>query len=514
MSMTYDDAIGGQTRRTTAQTTFEFLDVTASSDATLSVNDKLTSVSRENDIIDLRDFSTAKYTTLEHNYFKMDGSCRLTPRPNETIPYHVGWWSDSISDENGEFQNPPCLTFDFTTNHSSVGLTMDFDKERPKEIQIIYYDSSDNELSNETIQVNDTHIVYGGRVTNYRKIKIFINKTLNPYRRVRVYSVIFGIIQQYKNNEILELNIIRENSLVDNTIPFSNMEIKLNNISREFNFINPSGIFAFLQSKQLLKTKMGVYLSDDEIEWVDTGSYYLNAWQTDGITATLTATDKLFFVKNVFSVATNTTKTLKQWAVDILASANYTDYIIDDSLASISVTTRFDNMDAITLLKCIAIAGQCIMYLDKNDKVVIKPISTTKTNEITFDNMYKEPLISLEEVTSDVDVAVWSYNVSTEDQTHIVINNPDAEETNVFEVKDNPFITTTTIATNVGNWIMNILKNRLIYNIDWRQNMKIELSDKVQVEDGFNENKNMIVTKQEFKYSGYLSGSTEGRGTN
>lgn len=512
-SQEFKNAIKGQTRQTSAQVTFELLDTTASQDATISATDKEAEVSRETEINNARDYNIMKFTTLENNYFALNGSSHLTPKNTENIAVQVGYLSDSISGADGVFTTPPSITFNFTTSHSSIGLSMEFDDEYPTSMTIIYYDASNNVLSNETITNNKKLRVYGKAVQNYRKIEIFFNSTRNPYRRVRLYSMIFGIIQQYTDDELLEFNLTRETSLMtDNTIPVSECSFKIDNLNRDFNIINPSGVYDFLQTKQMISTKMGVYLPDGTVEYVNSGNYYLNDWKSEGATATLVANDKLSFSTTLYTTA-SATKTLKQWAVAILTAIGYTEYEIDDSLDNISVTTQFDNMDCKELLKYIAQVSNTMMYVDTNDKVVFKAMPVTKEDEIGFDNMYKEPTITLDTQCNQVDVKVWVYNTPVESQTSVSVHNWIAgDEVFVKEIKGNPFVTTNAIATNVGNNALNLLNNRLLYEIDWRQDPAIDINTIVEVEDGFNEDKNIIITKQEYKYAGYLQGRTEGRG--
>lgn len=514
-SQEFNDAIISNVRRTSAQAVFEFLDTTASADTTITSQDQESNVSRLDEINNARDYSTMKYTTLETDYFALNGSSHLTPKTSETIPYLVGYLSNSISGSDGTFTTNPVIHCDFTIDHSSIGLSFEFDNEYPTKIEIIYKDSNGNILKDEVLDNNDTTFVYGGRVLNYRSIDIIFLKTKNPYRRIRMYSLIFGIIKQWKDKDLLEYELERQTNITDEEIPISQLQIKVDNLSKEFNIVNPSGVYEFLQSKQLLKTKLGVYLEDGTIEYVTMGNYYLNDWQTDGNTATLTANDKLSFITQSYSVPSATTKTLKNWAITLLTQVGYTDYDIDDSLDSISVTTQFDSIDIKKLLKDIAIASQTMLYVDTDDKVVFKKLPTTQEGEIDFANMYKEPKISLDPVTNQVLVEVWDYSKTPEQRTIIDIHNYSAgDEIFTKEYKDNPFVTTTTIATNVGNYMLGILSNRLEYSIDWRQNPTFDINCKVEVEDGFNENKNMVIEKQTFKYNGYLHGTTLGKGVN
>lgn len=513
VSEDFENAIKGETRRTSAQVTFELLDTTASQDASVSTTDKEEEVSRETEIIEARDYTTKKFTTLERNYFGLNGRNYLTPKNTENIAVQVGWLSDSVSNASGVFTTPPAITFNFTQAHSSIGLSLEFDDEYPTSLTIVYYNAGGGELSRKTIANNKKVLNYSEQVQNYRKISIFFNSTKSPYRRARLYSIIFGIIQNYTDDELLEFNLTRETSLTsDTTTPISTCDFTIDNINRDFNIINPSGVYDFLQEKQLIKTKLGVYLDDGSVEYVDTGKYYLSDWKTDGIKATLTANDKMSFSTSLYSVGGTTSKTLRQWATDILTFMGFTDYDVS-AIPTTSVSTRFDARDCKELLKCIAQVSNTLLYVSRDDKVVFKAIPSTQENEIDFDNMYKEPTITLDTKYNQVDVKVWAYGTDISAQTTQSVHNwVSGDEISIFEVSNNPFITTTSIATQVGNNILTLLSNRIQYEIDWRQNPAIDIDAIVQIEDGFNENKVGLILKNQYKYTGYLQGQSSARG--
>lgn len=436
-------------------------------------------------------------------------------KTTDTISIQVGYLSSSISNSQGVFNNIPCLVFNFSQTHSSIGLSLEFDEEYPTSLTIKYYDLSGNVLSNETISSNKKNLVYGKSVQNYKKIEIYFNSTLHPYRRARLYSAIFGIIQTYTDEELINLNVTRETSLAnENQVPVSTCEFTIDNSDKSFNIINPNGVYEFLQTKQLIKTKVGVYFDDGSVEYVDTGKYYLNEWKSDGTLATLTANDSLSFINAKYSSG-SVTKTLYNWAVAILNNANVTNYEIDSSLNNISVTTQFDDMDSKQLLKYIAQASNTMLYVDENDKIVFKPIPASLTDEIDFEMMLKEPKINLNTKTNQVDVYIYQYQVAKEEQTIVSVHNWIlGDEVFVEEISDNPFITTNAIATNVANNILSLLANRIIYELNWRQNPVIDINNLVKVEDGFDENKNGVVIKTKMNYKGYLSGESSIKGIN
>ena len=107
-----------------AKVSFEILDVEAYEDASFTVTNEAP-ISRLSQSINKIRTMTHKYATFERDYFKLDGSFYIPPYENEGDS-ELGWWSDSISDENGYYVVNPIMTFTFTEPHSSIGLTLHF----------------------------------------------------------------------------------------------------------------------------------------------------------------------------------------------------------------------------------------------------------------------------------------------------------------------------------------------------------------------------------------------------
>lgn len=497
--------------------TYELIDTTALEDCTLSVEAKETQVSREAQVLDGNtDPTELRFTTCERNYFKLDGSNVLTPKTDEATNLELGYWSHEISNANGEFDNPPAVTFDFTIPHSSVGFVLNFDRhDPPKKFRLDFYDVDDNFIVSRVIDNNtDETVTVADGVENYANIKIFFLKTNEPYRRIRFNQFEFGIIQRYRDQELIDLKITREMSLLENNIPSNELSFTIDNIDKKFNIVNPSGIYAYLQDKQLVKSKIGVYLPDGSIEWVDTGKYYLDEWVSDGIKATLVARDSLSFIDEEKTITINSveTKTATEWYNFIFSELDISNYNIDNSLDSISITTIITNKEAKQLLRDLAVACNSVIYVDRDETIQVKPIPFNTSENLTLDNMYKEPKIELDTRYNTVNVTVFNPTAG-EDEEIVSVNNMVVGDTvKPYSIEGNIFIADNTRALAVAQYYLEKLNNRLLYTVDWRQDASIDINELVNVEDGFNEDKNMIITKQELEYKGYLKGSTEGRG--
>ena len=499
----YDDAISYKVRQTKAEISFGLEDVTAKQDCTGSFSAQ-TPFSNGTQILDDNRNKNVKIATFEKKFWKLDGTF-ITRGEKDISESEVGFVSSAMSNNSNTFSSLPTIELTFTETHSSVGLTMYFDSltnNYATRMEIIFYNGN-TVLSDEVVDNSELIFVYENRVENYNKIEIIFMRTSKPKRRVRLVEIDFGIVRKYKDEQIVSCKLTREVNLFNETIPNQQLTVEIDNQSKEFNLINPSGIYAYLQQRQSVSAKIGVVLPNNTVEYVEMGKYYLDDWNTKDLVATLKASDKLKFYENLkYSNTTSQTKTLRNFAIEILNFAGLSNYSLDSSLSSITVTTTIPENNIKELLKQIAIAANCILYVDKNDIICIKKIVTSKTSDILLDNMYKVPEISLDEVVKSVTIN-YKNNAS-----YTASNNEDGVDKSITSI----FVDTSARAQVVAEYLLNLYQNRIKYAVDWRQNPKIDINNKVMVEDTFGENGNIIVTKQEFSYSGYLQGRTDGRG--
>ena len=95
-----------------------FADVTALADSTPSTNDNsdIADVSLLNGKVSVND-----YGTLELNQFVLDGSKTVINNPND-----IAFMSQEQSGAECKFATNPLVTFAFSQNHTSAGITLNF----------------------------------------------------------------------------------------------------------------------------------------------------------------------------------------------------------------------------------------------------------------------------------------------------------------------------------------------------------------------------------------------------
>lgn len=512
VSDAFKTAVGATSRQAKALIEFEILDVDANTDATAIVTSE-EDFSKKSQLYNRVRLMSAKYATFETDYWKLDGSFGLPPKSVES-GYEVGWWSDLLSGTGGIFSANQEITTQFTQNQSSIGLTVTFDVlagEYAKDFVITVYDASNNVIHTATV-INNTLAVYvlEQNLSNYRKIKVSISKWYAADRRARITEIDFGIIKQYEDEKIINMNVLEELDTTSNEVTTNEIKFTLDNQNKAFNILNPSGIYPYLQRKQKIKPYMGLVISDTLTEYVPMGVFYLSEWKSDEgtLTATFTARDILDIASDdIFLQKTYTSKTLKYIIDDIMADAGITEYNVDSALNSITVSGTLPESSHREALQTVAIAGQAVAYCDRSGILQIKQLTTSASVALLdYDNLFNAPKITLNKLINTVNVKYGANTYTLTDPAK------PTDESVLAVTVDNPLIGTLGLATNVANWLLAEYKKRFLYEINWRMDPSLEPSDIVTVEDDFSEDKTMRLTKNEFNYVGSLSGKTNGRG--
>lgn len=508
----FKTAIYATSRELKGKAEFEILDVDSAEDATpivISEEDFSKKIQLYNGIRQM----SGKYATFEDDYWLLDGSFSLPPKPTET-GFEVGWWSDALSQSNKTYAVSQVCTTDFTKDHSSIGITITFDvltNEYAEDFTIVAKDSVGSMIHTEIVTGNtlSTYILEEN-LSNYRQIIITITKWCKAYRRARITEIDFGIIKQYIDDDIINMNVLEEFDTISNQVTSNEMKLTLNNKAKLFNILNPNGVYPYLQRRQKLKGYYGIVIAGTLIEYVPLGIYYLTEWKSDegALTATFTARDILDILdQDKIAETTYTSKSLTYILEDILDATGVTDYVIDSALDSIIVTGTFPEASRREIIQTTAIAGMAVVYSDRSGILQIKKLTAgISVDSIDFDNVYNSPQIKLDKLINTVNV---KYGAST--YTLVDPSKPSDEQTLSITI-DNPLIGTLEHAEDVANWILSEVKKRFLYEINWRQNPALEIGDVVTVEDDYSEDKTIVITKQDFSYQGYLSGKTSGKG--
>lgn len=276
---------------------------------------------------------TESYASWEQNFWQLTGKQRFL---NDANPYDTGYISSAVSNGAGIFLSNPYIDVSFSTPHSMVGITLQFDTvtgTAPIDFTITAYENG--AVKNTWSVTGNTDVVYQGElgIEDADRIRIEFIKA-RPYNRIRVSSMLFGIAYSFSDEDTISITHNRASSPISTELPAESLSFTLFNEDGRYNIDSSFSLITFLQKEQLVTIQYGYDVDGSgNIEWLSPSTYWLQSWQTDGVNATFTC-------KDIFNRLNTTTykkgvldtkmHSLRDLAAGVFSDAGITDYWADD----------------------------------------------------------------------------------------------------------------------------------------------------------------------------------------
>jgi hypothetical protein len=337
--------------------------------------------------------------------------------------------------------------------------------------------------------------------------------------------------------------VLEEMDLLSSTVPSNEMQFVLDNSDQYFNILNPNGVYRFIVPNQEMSAQIGVLIGENKYEWIPMGKYYLTEWTVEEGAMTSTFVGRDIFTKLQIAEYTNLLQNtnLYDLAVDVLTEAKVERYEIDDSLKLIPTAGFKEKIKVRDALQMIAIAGRSAVRQGRDGSVLLESYEeltyeigyvswtgsiATATGEfaslstypqvyidyefqkIDFENAYEIPKISL---GSQVRTLVFKVTPDVGEVFDVQVINSNVREGIGYEIS-NPLINTEEQALVVAEWMFQYYNLIADYQANWRQNPALECGNVILIEDRFGNKKKARITKNEFNFTGYLSGMTDAKG--
>jgi hypothetical protein len=344
------------------------------------------------------------YMTLEEDFTLLDGSFSELP----DSPTDVVFWSDLISDADGNFSTNPSLIISFGSNHSSVGLTLHFSDEYPLEMIITWYTSTDQIITSETYVIDNSSFFVSKKVDNYKKIKIEFTKAM-PYRFVKMWYVEYGRIFIIDETIVKSAQIVRECSPTSDKISVDSMSVVFMDKNNDFNLANGGGLHSTIQRNQVLEP----YRVMDNGTPVKQGEFYIDKYDIVNNTVTFSCVDKIGLMDNVdfthgqiyvnVSAGSILDATFLQSGID--------DYIIDSETSATLLSGTLKKQSCRKALREVLFACNSIMETH-NGIVTIKKQS--KVTQSTVGRNRKFLTVNTKnEYVSDISISYTKYALNS-----------------------------------------------------------------------------------------------------
>lgn len=410
VSNTYKTAMREIARRPGhARISFGIFDLTARDDATITSAPAalwadLDAVNTDIDI-------PVSYTTLDGDFIRLDGAQHLMPDRLQEIQQQ-GYISVDLSDDKGEFADPPIVKIQFSIPHSIVGLTLDFDDLAgwaPSELVIKAYDTGAL-VSSTTLTDLKPRYVAELLLDGVDRIDLVFLRTPKPHQRARLAKVLFGIGYSFDDNDILEIREKRSASPICATLPQQTMSFELDNGNRRFDLESDTALIRFLADGQQINISYGMEIDDiGTIEWIPSSLWQLDTFTADRQKATFSCAGPVYALNaGLFekTPAYPAPLTAYEGAELVLQDTGVSKYYLSPHLHSVRIQNPLPLLPHAEVLQLIAGVSGCQMTVSHDGTITIEPI--LRSPEITASDSFVVPLL-------------WSSPMATVEATEVPI---------------------------------------------------------------------------------------------
>lgn len=403
----------------------DLTDPDASANATASSN-MAVALSNMAGIIDDVDNTVSRYVTLEPNLWLLDGSGKILPDSilDGVVVEDAGYVGWTMSGANRSFNPQPIITLDFPEVYTTTipGVTITWSEalnEYPTEFKVTAYNGdtivSELEVNDNT---NTTSSLFMD-ISNYNKIEITIVKWCLPYHRARIENISLGAKKVYTKDDIFSYSHSQEMDIISSELPKNTISFEINNINREYDPDNASGLSKYLTERQQVKVRYG-YKLNDGVEWIDGGTFFLSEWvaEANGNSVKFTADSLFDFLDIIYTQSKyyESGRSLYDLAMDVLTFADIpllkngdVRWYVDESLKDIVSLAPLPKDSVANCLQFIANAGECLIKYDRNGILRIEKSGGVDDGYVVDSyNSYEKPESSLSKPVKQVEVNMYT----------------------------------------------------------------------------------------------------------
>lgn len=524
------------TRSLDMEISFGLINEAAKDKAVFSSNGTCVRTSGEQ-ALDRKYRAAQNWATFEKNGWILGGGNKILPTDSSEI--QLGWWSEAESDESGSFgvsesgegesntsvlgeavlgymvlgdsddseaRSIPYIAFDFGEAVTTYGWALYFDAKNniyPTEVRITAYGSDGATVLYTSHEFNtETALFVSAVVEEYYSVKIEFLAMNEPYRRVRLTEIDFGLTQRFDKDTLVKATLVEGADIASRALPSRQLTFVFDNSMKIYNMLKPDLLYSYFSSGSVIFAKIVVNGED-----VDMGQFYFTSASTksNALTAEITANDIIAQLdKMTFTVSDNVESTLSEAVALVLDGVDvqikYADGI-EDMKVMISSAGGYSRRE---MLRLLAQAVMCSCYVDRDGYLNFKPLLTAEEYVGVID---KNALYNYNGITVD-DPVTKIVLTANDPNVYGGIRTYEAGEGGYIVNVDNPCVHDEN-GVSVAEWLLACYNRRIRYKVKNRCDPAVEIGDTVRLDDVYGENLNAAVTGIDIRWSGSMYANTE-----
>ena len=392
--------------RTYCKAEMKFIDVTALSDASPSTDDNQSIGNIE---LFEAEHLQEDYGTTELNQFVLSGEKSIL----QDVPEDIAFWSEEQSRDDCTFESNPKLLIQFTSQHSSAGITLYFADDYPAELMITWYTVTGIKLISKTFYPDSLVYVCDNPVQNYGKIEVEFIRTSYPKRYIKLQYILYGKYIVWDKDMIQSGKVQEDIDVTSATIPINTANISIVDVQNDFDIGNENGAWKYVQKTQ--EVTLSEYRNGDMIP---IGAFYVDDFSFSKNIASFKLIDGVGLMDKYTFYGGRIYENETAGAIlqAVFAAAGITKYSIADEVAEICLSGYLGIQTCRKALQRVCFACGAVADDSRSDTIkVYKPdryVSSTVGLNRKFNGNSK---VALDKYVSGVSIECKNYTL--EDQT-------------------------------------------------------------------------------------------------
>lgn len=404
---------------------------------------------------------TKNYATLEKNFWLLNDSQPIYGSEELEQTYI----SSYMSDKNCLFTDKACITLTSSVYLTTLGLTMvfdDIDKNYAKKLNVKAY--RDNALimnKDYTLNSYRERLIFADNdeLVRWNKIEIYFVESSLPYRRIRVNQLLFGIMETYTDENIINAESKEKTTMINSELPTHTFKFTIDNMNKLFNPDNPEGWYRYILQQQPISYEWGYQLDDGTIEWILGGNMLLTGSVDVGENqVTFSTTSFINYLTKPYKkgVYNANGRSLYDLAVDVLEDSNIdsSQYNLWEGLKLLKTDAPLPKLEARQLLQIIATTGNCILFTNRENIINIQPFSyILSPYGMSYDFITSNPVVKVQSELHNAIIYINHYSI--DEAVSELFKNESLEITGTTKVEIEYDLATDVSTTITGGTIVN-----------------------------------------------------------
>ncbi len=332
-------------------------------------------ISRLNQVVN-RNSDALDFASFEPGGWPLDGSKAIPPKPDEEPEAEIGLVMADISDEDGYYSTPQVITLTTQGAYNLLAVTLDFGYSPAADFVIDLYGGAALLHRYEVTGNEGRLHLMRRAVDGVTKIVVSITRSAMPRRKARLVEVVYGVLLTYDKSTSDGMDIAEVIDPLNERVPASDMRLIIDNFGRNFNLFDPTSLYEYFQDRQALSPRIGAQTEDGSMGYVPMGRYYLQRPLLKGNLAKLElkAVNLLGVLsESTYAKGTYKTASLAEFAQDIAEDAGVSvEYPV--SWTGTIMTAYIPSVSHAEAFRMLAQATGTLLRVNRDDEIVFQEI--------------------------------------------------------------------------------------------------------------------------------------------